>query len=392
MTASKPLTSTDAPLDPAPLSAQEPPRATIVEASAPVTTRSRSTTGIFILLFLAGLWLGKILLVPIVASVLLSFLFTPVVRWCAGHGIPRAVSAASIILLSLGLLSGGIYSLAGPASVWMERLPAELQHIDVKLRKLRRPVDTVATAAQQVQTLTTTTDSHQVMVTTSPPTLASAVMNTATGLLAGMLITVLSLFFLLSSGNSILDRLVRLVPTLRDVNNSANMMSGSPTTPAPETVLLETERQVAHYLAVTLLINSSMACLLFLGFWSVGFPNPLLWSVVAGLLCFLPYVGAVIGIPLVALVSLVAFDELSKAAIPPMLYVTCIFIEGNLVTPFLLGRSLAMSPIAIFLWLAFWGWIWGAGGALIAVPMLVLVKAFCSRIDNLKPIAHLIEP
>jgi predicted PurR-regulated permease PerM len=334
-------------MDPGKASAQKMPQPASVDGAVPVTTRSRSTTGIFVMLLLAGLWLGKIILIPMAAAVLLSFLFTPVVRWFAGKGIPRGVSAASIILLLLGLLGGGMYSLAGPAAVWMERLPEDIKNIDVKLRQLRRPVDKVSAAAQQVQSLTSANDSHQVMVTTSPPTLASSVMSTATGLLAGTLVTALSLFFLLSSGNSFLNRLVRLVPALRDVKNPANLLTASASATESETILLDTERQVSHYLAVTVSINTGVACVLFLCFWLVGFPNPFLWSVMAGVLCFLPYVGAFIGIPLVALVSLVTFDDLPHAVVPPALYLLCVFVEGNLVTPYVLGRSLAMSPMGV---------------------------------------------
>jgi predicted PurR-regulated permease PerM len=355
-------------------------------------TRCKSTTGIFIMLILVGLWFGKTLIVPLITSVLLSFLFMPVVRCFVKIGIPRALSAASIVLVTFGLIAGGMYSLSGPASAWIERLPQELRKIDATLRTLRGPVDSMNAAAHEVQTLTAAANASRVVLTTSSPSVASSLMDTATGLLAGTLVSFLSLFFLLASGNSILDRLVRLVPALRDASDSANMVPTSSSVTISETVLLESGRNVGRYLAVSMLINTTLASALFIGFWAIGFPNPLLWSVVAGLLCFLPYVGAVIGIPLIALVSFIAFEPVSQAVIAPLLYMLCVFIEGNLVTPYVLGRSLAMSPIAIFLWMAFWAWLWGASGALIAVPMLVLVKEFCGRIDNLKPIAHLIEP
>jgi predicted PurR-regulated permease PerM len=381
-----------APIAAQPQSAVSPPHPVIGGGVLPVTTRSKSTTGIFIMLFLVGLWLGKVLLVPLIASVLLSFLFMPVVRALAHVGIPRALSAMCLVIVTLGILGGGLYSLSGPASLWMERLPQELRTMNATLHTLRGPVDSMNAAAHEVETITTTTDANRVLVTTSSPTIASSLMDTATGLIAGILVTFLSLFFLLASGNGILDRLVRLVPALRDASDSSNMVPTSALATASETVLLESGRHVGRYLAVSMLINTTMACVLFIGFWTIGLPNPLLWSVVTGMLCFLPYVGAVIGIPLIALVSFIAFNDLSQALIAPLLYALCVFIEGNLVTPYVLGRSLAMSPIAIFLWMAFWAWLWGAAGALIAVPMLVMVKEFCGRIDNLKPIAHLIEP
>ncbi|MBA2480736.1 MAG: AI-2E family transporter [Planctomycetes bacterium] len=354
---------------------------------------STSIRGIFLLMLLAVMYIGKALLVPVVAAILLSFLLAPAVRWLSFLRIPRALCAMLILILTIGTLAGGIYLLAAPAQVWMQRLPDDLRHLEERFRSLRKPVDQVNAAAHQMEAMTTNHESGKQVVTLSAPsTFASHVMTTGGELLAGLAIVVITLFFLLASGNSILGRLVRMVPSLRADIDPSKLLMGSPHDGDSMMVIQDTERRVGLFLAITTLINASLAAVLTLAFWMVGLPNPLLWGVLAGALNFLPYIGPLIGIPLVAIVSLASFPSLGMALAPPLIYASIAFIEGNFITPYVMGKRLAMSPIAIFVWMAFWGWMWGAAGALIAVPMLVMVKEFCSRIDSLKSIATVIEP
>ena len=112
-------------------------------------------------------------------------------------------------------------------------------------------------------------------------------------------------------------------------------------------------------------------------------PNPVLWGVGAALLNYIPYLGALVGMALAGAIGLITFPTLTLAALPPLAYFICNAIEGSVVTPLTLGRRLELNPVAILIALAFGGWMWGIVGALIGVPLLVVVKVFCDHFESL---------
>lgn len=119
---------------------------------------------------------------------------------------------------------------------------------------------------------------------------------------------------------------------------------------------------------------------------ALDMPNPVLWGVMAGLLNFVPYLGAIVGTGVVALVAVLTFDDVGRVLIPPVSYLALTSLEGQFITPTILGRRLRLNPVVIFVWLVFWGWIWGVPGALVAVPMLAAFKIVCDRVENLRPV------
>src|SRR5690606_28930507 len=122
------------------------------------------------------------------------------------------------------------------------------------------------------------------------------------------------------------------------------------------------------------LINAGLGAVVAAVMWAIGMPNPLLWGVMAALLNYVPYVGALVGLAVVAVVALVSFDSAGTALLVPALYFACTTIEGQFVTPMLLGKRFEMNPVMVFLSIATWGWLWGVPGALMAVPLLVSLR------------------
>jgi predicted PurR-regulated permease PerM len=108
----------------------------------------------------------------------------------------------------------------------------------------------------------------------------------------------------------------------------------------------------------------------------------------AGFLVFLPYLGPLVGIAIVTLVASLTFDGLGRIILAPAIYLALETIQGQIITPMVLGFRLAVNPVAIFVWLIFWGWMWGIVGALLAVPMLTVFKILCDHIPPLAPIGE----
>jgi predicted PurR-regulated permease PerM len=151
-------------------------------------------------------------------------------------------------------------------------------------------------------------------------------------------------------------------------------------------IAAEIEQTAARYFTSVTLINAGLGLSVWISVALLGLPHPLLWGVAAFLLHYIPFVGATGGIIAMTLFSLIHFDSVWHALLPPSAYVFCAMIEGNLATPLFLGRWLILNPIAILLAFLLWGYLWGVAGMLLAVPILATFKIFCDRIEPLKPI------
>jgi predicted PurR-regulated permease PerM len=151
------------------------------------------------------------------------------------------------------------------------------------------------------------------------------------------------------------------------------------------------QMEIGRYFIAFSLLNAGVGVTVALTMWALGMPNPALWGAMVALLNFVPYLGPIVSITVIATVSVLSFDTLSRAVLPPLAYLAIEAIEGNVVQPLLLGRSLVLNPVAIFVSLLFWGWLWGAAGILLAVPILIAVKIACQHIDTLKPVAEFLD-
>ena len=152
----------------------------------------------------------------------------------------------------------------------------------------------------------------------------------------------------------------------------------------------EIEQTAARYFTSVTLINAALGVSVWIFVGLLGLPHPLLWGVAAFLLHYIPFVGATGGIVAMTLVSLIHFESAWYALLPPLAYLLCAMIEGNLATPLFLGRWLVLNPIAILLTFLLWSYLWGVPGTLLAVPLLATFKIFCDRINHLRRVGALL--
>jgi predicted PurR-regulated permease PerM len=334
-----------------------------------------ATTGLFILALGAVLYIGRSVFTPLTIALMLSFVLGPLVRALRRLRIPQPVAA---LLVVLGLACGvgaGLLQVSVPASAWATRMPQTLRTIELKIRPLKRPVDQANRLAEQVERITSVDASASAReVHLHDGGLASVALESAIQLVTQAAIAVFALYFLLTFGDPLLERVICLLPDLGDRARAAELIR-------------HIERRMSLYLGTVTLIYASLGAAVGTAAYFFGLPNPALWGVLAALLHYVPYVGSAVGIGIVGLASLTTFAQLSDAALPPLAYLALATLEGHVITPIVLGRTFALSPLIIFMWLVFWGWLWGIAGALIAVPMLMLVKITCEQSRSLAPIA-----
>ncbi|HUR95954.1 MAG TPA: AI-2E family transporter [Gemmatimonadales bacterium] len=340
-----------------------------------VEVRSIAITGLFILAVFYTLYFARAFFLPIVLAVLLDFLLSPVIRTLKRIRIPEPVGAALVILALLGALGFGVYSLAEPARDWMAKAPQSISRVQSKLRDLRKPVDQVTRTAEQVEAATEVSKSGPQEVVVRGPRLSERLFGTTQSLVAGAMETIILLYFLLAAGDLFLQKLIKVLPLLKDKKKAV-------------AIARETEASISTYLFTVALVNVALGAVVAVVMLLIKMPNAVLWGSMAALAEFIPYVGATVMLGTLTMAGLVTFPDVSHALLVPGAYLAINLIQANFVTPAVLGRRLTLNPVAILVGLVFWWWIWGVGGAFIAVPLLATLKIFCDHIESLAPVGE----
>jgi predicted PurR-regulated permease PerM len=151
------------------------------------------------------------------------------------------------------------------------------------------------------------------------------------------------------------------------------------------------QREIAHWLAVVGVINGTVGVIMGVTLWMLGLPNPTLWGAIVAVLCFVPYIGPMALMALLLLAGITTFDTSLQIFSPMLAFMVVHAIEANIVSPLIVGRRLSLSPVAVFLSVMFWGWLWGIAGALIAVPLLIALRSVCRRVRGLRLLRHFLE-
>jgi predicted PurR-regulated permease PerM len=327
--------------------------------------------GLFLIALVGLIYFARDFLLPVVIAFLLALTLSPIVRFLQKRGISPAFSALVLVILLVSGFAAGAFLLSGPVSQWIDSAPEISQKVQQKLAIFRTPVDAVVKATEQVATFTEGVSSPQVQkVVLQQPGILSKAAGNLYGGLSMAAVTFVLLLFLLASGTMFYEKMIGILPAFSDKKRAL-------------TIAYDVEREVSHYLLTITIINVGLGLFIAVAMSIIGMPNPILWGAAAALLNFIPYIGALAGVVMVGLVSLISFDSVSYAIIPPMIYTLGAIIEGQFITPVLLGRRLELNAVAIFIFVALWGWAWGIVGAIIAVPLLVSVKVFCDHFDGL---------
>jgi predicted PurR-regulated permease PerM len=357
----------------------------------PVDVRSISLVLLATLASIFMLRWAKDVFIPVMVGVLFSYALSPVVDWLQLRRIPRVLSAA---LLILGILSGvgaSAYSLSEDTSKLVESLPAAAQKLRDSVRALTGKRDsalaTVQKAATQIeQAAEESTQAaplgrgvQRVQIEKPKFNIRDHLWTGTLGLM-GMLgqigVMALITFFLMASGDSFRRKLVKLAgPTLSKKRVTLEALN-------------QIHDQIQRYMLVRLFTSALVGVATWLCFLAIGLENAAVWGVAAGVLDLVPYLGSVVITAGSTLVSFLQFDSLEMALLVGVISIVIHFIEAFLLTPWLTSRANKMNAVAIFIGLLAWGWLWGLWGLLLGVPILVVIKVICDRVDDLKSVGE----
>jgi len=358
----------------------------------PMDVRSAALTVLAVIAVVLVLQYAQGMLIPIVLGLLISYALEPVVVALSRWHLPRPIGAAIVMLLLVGGSGWLLYGLRGEATAIVNQLPEAA-------RRLRRMVETDppagTNAIQQVQKaaneLQKAADSaapprapagvQRVQVEAPPFSIADYVVwgSISVATAAGQLVLILFLvYFLLASGDLYRRKMVKIAgPSLTEKKITLQILS-------------DIDRQIEMFLVVQVLTSAVVALATWIAFRALGLQQAAVWGIVAGVLNSIPYFGPVIVTGGTALVAFLQFGNVHMAVIVSGVSLVITSLEGFLLTPWLTSRTSRMNAVAIFLGLLFWGWVWNVWGMLLAVPMLVVLKAVCDHVEDFQAVGELL--
>ena len=395
-----PTTVSDAPSpSPAPQGVADEPGVTQVSGvdepllvHVPVTIRSMSLAVLAILSGIFVLHWAKAVFIPFMLGLLFSYALTPLVNWLERHHVPRWLGSAVLVLAIVTAIAGTAWSLSGEAVRLLDSLPTAVQKIKQSVSSRRGGPDstlaTVQKAATQIEQVAReggtppATNSRGVMrVVVEPPRfdITSYLWTGTLGLAAliGQFTAVVFLtYFFLLSGNTFRRKFMKLAgPRLSSKKITLQALD-------------EISGQIQRYLQVQLLTSALVGVLTGVALFVIGLENAAVWGIAAGVLNLVPYVGSLITAGASGIIGFLQFGSINMGMLVGGVSLVIHTVVGNLLTPWLTSRASRMNPVAIFAGLLAWGWLWGVWGLLLGMPILMMVKSLCDRVDDLKPVGE----
>jgi predicted PurR-regulated permease PerM len=344
----------------------------------PFDVRSVALTGLFILAIFYTIYFLRAVLLPVVLAWLLSYLLRPIVRTLSRIKIPPMLGAALILLTLLSIVTLGASALATPATGWLAKAPAGLQQLQHKLMPMKQSIAQVAKAGGEIEKLATPDSASKTAVEVQHHPITEALYVRTPEFISSMVLLVILLFFLLAYDGVFIGKLIKLLPNFSDKKRAVSIAQ-------------DIESQVSRYLFTVTIINCCLGIAVGTTVGLLGLPNPVMWGAMVATLNFVPYLGALTGIICMTIGAILSFDSLGYALIFPAVYLLFCTLEGNFITPWVMGRSLTLNPVLILLSLVFWGWMWGIAGVILAVPILAAFKIFCAHIKPMEPLAEFLS-
>lgn len=330
----------------------------------------------------AALTAGKTLLLPIVLAILLTLLLTPAVTFTDRLRLPRWLGSLIVVVLVLAALVAAVTQLSAPAQRWLNPMSPEWRKLEFRVREARKPLEQIQGAQERVADIAEGSSdgkgrSKPREIVVERADIFQTIGETKT-LLVGALSTIVLLYFLLASGDMFLRKLIRVLPRLTDKKTAVGIA---------RTIQTEIGRYFLTIAAINLALGVVTAALVAL----LGMPSAVFWGALVAVLNFIPYAGPGVSLLLLTAGAFVSLDSWAAISAVPLSFFALVLIEGQLIQPMLVGRRLQLNVVVTFLAVLLWGWIWGLGGIVVAIPILVVLKICADHIAALSTLGEFIS-
>jgi predicted PurR-regulated permease PerM len=386
------ITLAPAPLPPTPGAPGEPPP---VVVNAPVGVTSLTLTVLTSIAVVVTLQYMQAVLVPLVIGILLAYALEPFVSALVRVRMPRSIGAAIVLIAFAGLIGIGIYALSGQALQIVAQIPQAAQRMRERVSSRGRHGDSAigqvqkaATELQKTAEVASTSDRDKAPRDVTKVQVVQPAFDANSYLYAGGMNLLAALgqaavifflvYFFLVTGNLYKKKIVKIAgPHLWQKKLTVEILD-------------EINSQIGSFIRVQALTSAVVAAATMLALWYFGLRQYVIWGLLAGIFNSIPYLGPILVTGGLGVVAFIQFDDLPKTVLVCSVAFLITSIEGFLLTPALMSRAARMNPVAIFVGLLFWSWIWGVWGAVLAVPMLMMMKAVADHIEDLQPVGELL--
>src|SRR6202453_4282711 len=333
--------------------------------------------GIFVLSMLAAGYVASEIVLPLIFAVMLNLLMQPALRALEGLRVPRALAALLLILFVFATIVGLGAAVAGPAEVWIAKLPEGIPRILERLRFLDAPINTLRTFLAAADSFGAAGSQRSSPGPLDGGAILSSVFAGTRSFAGGLFTTVMFLYFLLVSGDSFLRRLVEVLPRFASKRQAVDISQ-------------QIGRDISAYLLTITLMNGLVRAATALVMWATGVGDPVLWGALAFLLNYVPMLVPACATVIFLFAGSLTITSTWQALLPAALYSAIHLIEGETVTPTLLAKRFTLNSVLVILSLAFWYWLWGVPGAILSTPILAIAKIACDRIRPLAALGHIL--
>ncbi|WP_274627552.1 AI-2E family transporter [Arvimicrobium flavum] len=329
-------------------------------------TRSAQVATVFlgIIGFVFALKAGEYILAPITLGIVVGLMLGPIAAALERRGVPCGLSALLVAVLFIAIVCAFAAVVAAPLSFWIDRLPQLWAQLQQQLSNLKGPLDALGGIRDELREVT---GSAGLKVTVDEGVPVESFATLAPALLGQILLFFASLYFFVATRHETRAAILSLCFSRRLRWRVAH-------------IFRDVESMVSRYLLSIALINLAEGASLALGLWLIGVPSAILWGAVAAIANFIVFIGPAFVTVLLFVIGLTQFDTVGGSLLPAAIYLVINTIEGQFVTPLVIGRTMTMNPFIVLLGLAFWIWAWGALGGFIAIPALLILYAVVRNI------------
>ena len=306
---------------------------------------------------------GAEFFLPLTAAIVIAIALVPLLEWMERRGVPSPLAAFLALAAFLMLVNAALAIIVLPATGWFARLPESIPRIQSNLAPLIDFYSTLQTFVDRtlMSVASGTEATAQAVAATAPSSVVDYFISAAPAAAIQLFFAVLVIFFFLAGWTRLRKGTIRRRGSFDGAMQTAR-------------VIQNVVDATAEYLATITAINAILGLVVALLLWALGMPSPFMWGGIVSICNFVPYLGPIVAAVLLGLGGLMTFDAVGFAMLPAILFIGVHLVEANLITPLVLGRRLTVSPLLILVSLSFWGWVWGAPGALLAVPLLLILQ------------------
>ena len=305
---------------------------------------------------------GAEFFLPVTAALVIAIALVPLLEWFERRGVPSGLSALICVLLFIAIANIAVASIVLPATEWVRLLPERIPRIRETLEPL---LDVYASLERFIDDIVkefgSNTPRSRTVTVEAPNSMLDLIATSAPHAAIQLFFAILVIFFFLAGWT----RMRKQTITTR------TSFDGAMTTAR---VIQQVVDATSTYLGTITLVNVTMGAAVALILWLLEMPTPLMWGGIVAVLNYVPYLGPIASILLLALGGLMAFVDPWYAMLPALTFAGIHLMEANIITPSLVGRRLTINPLLILVALSFWAWVWGTTGALLAVPLLIIMK------------------